>query len=137
VIGICSALLQRAAARPINAEEENQYAEEDHDPDPDADNGDFADVFSPVRANAHSFSHRQHIRNGSPAEWPPVQDAVLFDEWVLDSICRRPVSSRNGCVVFDNRSTSTSYTTRLGSNYLYLPNNCGGATSFSLTVSIN
>ncbi len=47
------------------------------------------------------------------------------------------ISSRNGCVVFGNGGTSASYATRLGNNYIYISNNCGGATSFSLTVSIS
>jgi hypothetical protein len=47
------------------------------------------------------------------------------------------VSSRNGCVTFSNGSTSTSYTTRAGNNYLYLNNGCRGLTSYTLTVSIN
>lgn len=47
------------------------------------------------------------------------------------------VSSRNGCVVFGNGATSTSYITRGGNNFLYLRNNCGRMTSFTLTVSIN
>ena len=46
------------------------------------------------------------------------------------------VSSRNGCVVFSNGGTSLSYTTDFGSNFVYLENNCGGATSYTLTVSI-
>src|SRR5260370_41536045 len=45
-------------------------------------------------------------------------------------------SSRNGCVVFGNEGTSTSFTTRWGDNYIYVTNNCGGATNFILTVSI-
>lgn len=47
------------------------------------------------------------------------------------------VSSRNGCVVFSDGSTSTSYTTRRGNNYLYLSNGCGRTTTFTVTVSIN
>jgi hypothetical protein len=47
------------------------------------------------------------------------------------------VSSRNGCVTFGNGSTSIGFTTDSGDNYLYLRNNCGRQTSFTLTVSIN
>lgn len=47
------------------------------------------------------------------------------------------ISSRTGCVVFGNGGTSTDYRTRMGANYIYIENNCGGATSFSLTVSIS
>ena len=46
------------------------------------------------------------------------------------------VGSGNGCVVFGNGSTSTSSTTIKGDNRLTLVNNCGGQTSFSLTVYI-
>ena len=46
------------------------------------------------------------------------------------------VSSGNGCVVFANGSTSTSYTTSRGDSYLRLKNNCGGSASFNLTVYI-
>jgi len=46
------------------------------------------------------------------------------------------VSSRNGCVVFGNGGTSLNYTTGSGNNFVYLENNCGGATSYTLTVSI-
>lgn len=47
------------------------------------------------------------------------------------------VSSRNGCVTFGEGTTSNSYTTTRGNNYLYLVNECGRATSFTLTVSIS
>jgi hypothetical protein len=46
------------------------------------------------------------------------------------------VSSRNGCVTFNNGETSAGYTTRSGYNYLYVGNGCGRQTSFTLTVSI-
>lgn len=46
------------------------------------------------------------------------------------------VNSGNGCVVFANGSTSTTYTTSKGDSYLRLKNNCGGGASFSLTVYI-
>ena len=46
------------------------------------------------------------------------------------------VSSGNGCVVFANGSTSTSYTTSRGDSYLRLKNNCGGGSNFSLTVYV-
>ena len=47
------------------------------------------------------------------------------------------VSSRNGCVTFQNGETSASYTTISGNNHLYVGNGCGKTTSFTLTVSIN
>ncbi len=47
------------------------------------------------------------------------------------------VSSRNGCVVFSDGTTSIGYTTRSGSNYLYLSNGCGSTTTFTVTVSIS
>lgn len=47
------------------------------------------------------------------------------------------VSSRNGCVTFGNRATSTSFVTRNGNNFLYLRNGCRGGSRFSVTVSIN
>ncbi len=47
------------------------------------------------------------------------------------------VSSRNGCVKFSNGVTSVSYITQPGNNPLYLVNSCRGASSFTLTVSIN
>lgn len=47
------------------------------------------------------------------------------------------VSSRNGCVTFQNGETSASYTTRSGNNHLYVGNGCGRTTSFTLTVSIS
>ncbi len=46
------------------------------------------------------------------------------------------VSSRNGCVVLGNQSTSESYTTDRGDNWIDIFNNCGAATTFTLTVSI-
>lgn len=46
------------------------------------------------------------------------------------------VSSGNGCVVFANGSTSTSYTTSKGDSYLRLKNNCGGGANFNLTVYV-
>lgn len=46
------------------------------------------------------------------------------------------INSGNGCVVFGNNSINTTYTTSSGDNYLNLVNNCGGETSFSLTVYI-
>ncbi len=47
------------------------------------------------------------------------------------------VSSRNGCVIFSNGATSISYITEQGDNYIYLVNNCGRQSRFTLTVSIN
>ncbi len=46
------------------------------------------------------------------------------------------VNSGNGCVVSGNGSTSINSTTIKGDNRLTLVNNCGGQTSFSLTVYI-
>jgi len=46
------------------------------------------------------------------------------------------VSSRNGCVTFQNGETSASYTTISGNNHLYVGNGCGRTTSYTLTVSI-
>ncbi|MDQ4122397.1 MAG: hypothetical protein M3209_13240 [Acidobacteriota bacterium] len=46
------------------------------------------------------------------------------------------VNSGNGCVVFRNGSTSTSFVTSRGDTYLYLKNNCGETASFSLTVTV-
>jgi hypothetical protein len=46
------------------------------------------------------------------------------------------VGSNNGCVVFKNGSTSTSYTTSGGDNRLSLVNNCGGQANFNLTVNV-
>ena len=46
------------------------------------------------------------------------------------------VSSRNGCVVLGNQQTSESYSTDQGDNWIDVFNNCGGATTFTLTVSI-
>ena len=47
------------------------------------------------------------------------------------------ISSRNGCVVLGNQETSTTYETDQGDNVVDVFNNCGGATRFTLTVSIN
>ena len=47
------------------------------------------------------------------------------------------VSSRNGCVKFTEGSTSSSFTTQAGDNFMSVTNYCGRATSFVLTVSIN
>ena len=47
------------------------------------------------------------------------------------------VSSRNGCVKFTEGSTSNSFTTQSGDNFLSITNYCGRSTSFVLTVSIN
>lgn len=47
------------------------------------------------------------------------------------------VSSRNGCVTFQNGATSASYTTISGNNHLYVGNGCGRETSFTLTISIS
>lgn len=46
------------------------------------------------------------------------------------------VSSKNGCVVLGNQQTSQAYTTDQGDNIIDLFNNCRGATTFTLTVSI-
>lgn len=46
------------------------------------------------------------------------------------------ISSRNGCVVLGNQETSTSYSTDQGDNIIDVFNNCRGATTFTLTVSI-
>lgn len=47
------------------------------------------------------------------------------------------VNSRSGgCVVFDNGSTNTSYTTISGDSYLSLVNNCRADTNFSLTIYV-
>jgi hypothetical protein len=46
------------------------------------------------------------------------------------------VSSRNGCVTFGTNSTSQSYTTDYGDNYINIFNTCG-ATTFTLTVTID
>lgn len=46
------------------------------------------------------------------------------------------VSSRNGCVQFNNGSTGISYETGNGNNYLYIYNRCRNTTSFTITVSI-
>lgn len=47
------------------------------------------------------------------------------------------VSSRSGCVKFDNGATSISFITNAGDNFLRVKNSCGRSTTFSLTVSIN
>lgn len=46
------------------------------------------------------------------------------------------ISSRNGCVVLGNQQTSESYSTDRGDNIIDVFNNCRGATTFTLTVSI-
>ncbi|HMT09106.1 MAG TPA: hypothetical protein PKA82_13970 [Pyrinomonadaceae bacterium] len=46
------------------------------------------------------------------------------------------ISSKNGCVVLGNQQTSQSYSTDQGDNIIDVFNNCRGATSFTLTVSI-
>lgn len=46
------------------------------------------------------------------------------------------VNSGNGCVVFKNGSTSTSFVTSKGDNYLHLKNNCSATASFNLTVTV-
>jgi hypothetical protein len=46
------------------------------------------------------------------------------------------VSSTGGCVVFNNGSTSTTYTTSSGDSSLTLVNNCGARTSFSMTIYV-
>lgn len=46
------------------------------------------------------------------------------------------VSSANGCVVFNSGTTTVSYATVKGDNWLGLVNNCGSQSPFSLTVSI-
>ena len=46
------------------------------------------------------------------------------------------IEAKNSCVVFRNGSTSASFTTVNGDNLLTLMNNCGGQSSFSLTVYI-
>ncbi len=45
------------------------------------------------------------------------------------------VASDNGCVTFDNNSTSLGYFTRAGDNRIHLKNRCG-PTNFSVTVTI-
>ena len=47
------------------------------------------------------------------------------------------VSSANGCVKFTGGSTSSSFTTNAGDNYISVTNYCSRYTSFVLTVSIN
>ena len=47
------------------------------------------------------------------------------------------VSSRNGCVKFNNGATSITYITQPGNNFLYLVNSCRNNTGFTLTVAIN
>src|ERR1035437_3628866 len=47
------------------------------------------------------------------------------------------VSSRNGCVKFTEGSTSMSFTTDSGNNWISETNYCRSATRFVLTVSIN
>ena len=47
------------------------------------------------------------------------------------------ISSRNGCVKFTEGSTSSSFVTNSGDNYVRITNYCRTATSFTMTVSIN
>ena len=46
------------------------------------------------------------------------------------------VSSANGCVVFTSGTTTMTYATVKGDNWLGVINNCGSQSPFSLTVSI-
>ena len=46
------------------------------------------------------------------------------------------VTSNNNCVAFSPGTTTVTYTTVKGDNLLGLVNNCGGQSTFSLTVSI-
>ena len=46
------------------------------------------------------------------------------------------VSSRGGCVVFSTVSTSMSFTTDAGDNWLKLMNRCSRPASFTMTISI-
>ncbi|MDQ3088921.1 MAG: hypothetical protein M3Q78_10030 [Acidobacteriota bacterium] len=46
------------------------------------------------------------------------------------------ISSRGGCVTYTGGSTSFSYKTENGNNYLDLINNCRRSASFTMTVSI-
>ncbi|HEX8736419.1 MAG TPA: hypothetical protein VF721_13910 [Pyrinomonadaceae bacterium] len=46
------------------------------------------------------------------------------------------VSSRNGCVLFTQGSTSLGFTTDTGDNYITLNNTCGRTVSYTMTVSI-
>jgi hypothetical protein len=46
------------------------------------------------------------------------------------------LNSSGSCVVFDNGSQNTSYTTISGDSYLNLVNNCRTETNFSLTVNV-
>jgi hypothetical protein len=47
------------------------------------------------------------------------------------------ISSRGDCVKFTEGSTSTSFTTEAGDNWLSITNYCGRQASFTMTVSIN
>ena len=47
------------------------------------------------------------------------------------------ISSRNGCVKFTEGSTSSSFVTVAGDNYIRVTNYCRTASSFTMTVSIN
>jgi len=47
------------------------------------------------------------------------------------------VSSRNGCVKFTEGSTSLSFITESGDNWISVTNYCSRPTSFTMTVSIN
>jgi hypothetical protein len=46
------------------------------------------------------------------------------------------VSSARGCIEFNNGSTSTSFTTVSGNNWIRLLNRCRGSISFTMTLSI-
>jgi hypothetical protein len=46
------------------------------------------------------------------------------------------VSSRGGCVIFSTVSTSMSFTTDAGDNWLKLMNRCNRPASFTMTISI-
>jgi len=46
------------------------------------------------------------------------------------------VSSANNCIVFNSNTTTITFTTVRGDNWLGLVNNCGAQSGFSLTVSI-
>jgi hypothetical protein len=61
-------------------------------------------------------------------------------EFVLRTLAGQSLSasirSANGCAVFDNGSSNTSFTTSSGDTYLRVENSCGDATRFSLTVTV-
>jgi len=46
------------------------------------------------------------------------------------------VSSANGCIVFGSGTTTVTFRTVKGDNWLGLVNNCGAQSTFSVTVSI-